>query len=143
MKKLFLAACLLAGLRSSAQTVEVRWMNTTTYDMYGTLTGDNTVTTSCSRTWSTLMYFINSGSFSSVPASSASWAYPGFPVPAPNNINEVNFMQYSGGSFLGAVTFPLCGRFNGTYPVTLNPSMTTVYVDVVNYPTYISLTINP
>lgn len=143
MKKLFLAACLLAGLRGSAQTVEVRWMNNTVDDMYGTLIGDNTVTTSCAPTWSTLMYFINTGTPSSVLASSASWAYPGFPTPAPNNFNEVNFMQYSGGTFLGAASFPLCGRLNGTYPVTLNPSMTTVNVDVVNYPTYVELTINP
>jgi hypothetical protein len=144
MKKLFVVVCLLACLHSHAQTAEVRWLNKTPYDLYGTFIGDNTTPMSCAPTWSTLMYAIPTTSYSAVLAGSASWGgYPGAPVAPPNNFNETVLMDYTGGSFVAAMNFPFCGLPNGTYPVTLNPSMTTVYVDLVHHLTYIELTINP
>lgn len=144
MKKLFLIACLCFCAKVKAQTGEVRWINKSGYNLQSTLLGDNTTPSSCSSTWSTLLYGIPTTSFSTVYAASASWGgYPGLPVAPPNNFNELVIMEFSMGSVIGAMNFPFCGLPDGTYNVVLNPNGTSINVRIANYPSYIEITFTP
>jgi hypothetical protein len=114
-------------------------INSSGYSISAVYVGDNTAPTSCGQNYPTVLYAMNTF-LTTYNAPAMMW----HSIPA-NNFNTIDIMKFSGGGgpIQGHNVFNLCGITTGSYPITFVPAGGTATVDVVVYPGFYQVTVNP